>query len=300
MLESISLNSCELCPRRCGVDRTDDQRGFCGAGLDAEVFRYGAHHGEEPVLSGHRGSGTVFFSRCTLHCIYCQNHPWSQEGAGRTYDAEGLAEIFRKLADCHNWNLVSPTPWLPQVRVALELAKGGGVQLPVVYNTSGFERPELIAALAGMVDIYLPDLRYATAASAEAGSGRADYVDTARAAVRAMWDQVGPLQVDAGGIAKRGLICRLLILPGRAEEAVANLYWLAETLGRDVAVSVMSQYVPAHEAPAHPGWERRIDRREHERVYAAMMDCGFTQGWCQDWEGGTDPELIGYRMPPDG
>lgn len=252
------------------------------------------------MLSGTRGSGTVFFSRCTLRCVYCQNYPWSQEGEGRTYGAAALAGILKEVATagCHNWNLVSPTPWLPQISEALEAVKHDGVRLPVVYNTSGFERQEVIAALAETVDVYLADLRYATDASAEAGSGYAGYVAIARTALRAMWDQAGPLRVDGDGVAQAGTVCRVLILPGRADEAVANLEWVATTLGTDVAVSVMSQYVPAYEASAHPGWERRISREEHERVHAAMADCGFTHGWCQDWEGGTDPTLIGYHMPP--
>jgi putative pyruvate formate lyase activating enzyme len=291
---------CTLCPRLCGADRAAGERGFCGAGARAEVYRSGAHHGEEPPLSGTRGSGTVFLSRCTLRCLYCQNAPWSHDGAGRACDTEGLAGILRALQrqGCHNWNLVSPTPWVPMIRTALERLRGEGIRLPVVYNTSGFERRETLEAVDDLVDVYLPDLRYARAETAEEGSGRADYVTVAREAFRVMWARKGALRRDKNGMALSGVICRILVLPNHADEAVATLRWLAEATGAAVAVSVMAQYTPAHEAPGRPGWDRRITQAEYDRVRDAVDTLGFADGWVQEYHEQTQTELVGYNMKP--
>ncbi|MBI3986075.1 MAG: radical SAM protein [Lentisphaerae bacterium] len=289
-----------MCPRRCGANRLAGQSGFCGAGADAEIFRWGAHAGEEPPISGVRGSGTVFFSRCTLRCCYCQNHPWSQEGRGESYRPEELATVFRRLRElgCHNWNLVSPTPWLPMIAEALAAAKTTGPRLPVIYNTSGFERLETLRTLEGLVDVYLTDVRYAAPASALEGSGNAEVVDIARAAIRRMWAQAGPLRCDAEGLAVAGVICRLLVLPGRAAEACDNLGWLAETIGTDIALSVMSQYTPAHLALKREPWNRRVTREEYGRVCRTADDLGFTNGWIQEYNDTRVESLIGFAMSP--
>jgi len=282
------------------VHRVAGELGFCRAGADVEVFRYGPHHGEEPPLSGTSGSGTVFFSRCTLRCLYCQNYPWSQQGHGTTYDPDGFAQIFRELhaTGCHNWNLVSPTPWIPHVQQALSALCREGIRLPVVYNTSGFERRETLADLEDMVDIYLTDLRYASQESAGEGSGRADYAPLAREAIREMWRQKGPLQLSDDGIATQGTICRLLILPGRAEEVVDNLRWLADTIGPGIAVSVMSQYTPAFKATDMKNWNRRISQAEYDRVADVVTDLDFDSGWMQEYEADAPDELIGFTMEP--
>lgn len=265
-----------------------------------EIFRYGRHDGEEPPVSGSRGSGTVFFSRCTLGCLYCQNYRWSQDGEGRVYDVAGLAAVLEGLRaqGCHNWNLVSPTPWLPWIIEARDRARRTGPDLPVVYNTSGFERVETLAALAGWVQVYLTDLRYARAESAKEGSGAAGYVAAAREALLAMWGQTGPLHCDADGVAQRGTICRLLVLPGRADEAVDNLVWLAREVGPDIPVSVMAQYTPAYRAVGLEGWGRRPTRAEYDRVVEALETLGFTAGWVQDYDMPAPDELVGYKMSP--
>ncbi|MDP6491520.1 MAG: radical SAM protein [Kiritimatiellia bacterium] len=293
-----ALQSCKLCPRRCSTDRLSGALGFCRAGADAEVFRYGPHYGEEPPLSGTGGSGTIFFSRCTLSCLYCQNYPWSQQGDGTTYSADGLAGILRELhaAGCHNWNLVSPTPWIPHVQQALAGMREEAIELPVVYNTSGFERRETLVDLEHTVDIYLTDLRYACEVSAHEGSGRADYAPIAREAILEMWRQKGPLQLGADGMATQGTICRLLILPNRADETIANLHWLADNIGPGIAISVMAQYTPAFRAPAMDGWNRRLARAEYERVAGVVADLGFDIGWMQEYEGDAPDELIGFTM----
>lgn len=289
---------CELCPRCCGVDRAAGEMGHCGAGRRVQVFRYAPHHGEEPPISGERGSGTIFFSRCTLNCIYCQNYPWSQEGQGGEYDVAALADIFRSLhrAGCHNWNLVSPTPWLPPIRQALDTVKSEGMSLPVVMNTSSYERVETLAEYADMVDVFLADLRYASSATALEGSGVPDYPEVARAALREMWRTAGPLRLDENGIATSGVICRLLILPGHADEAVRGMEWLADTFGDGMAVSLMAQYTPAHMAPRREPWNRTITKSEYMLAFEALERLGFGHGWVQDMDTPTPGGLVGFEM----
>lgn len=264
-----------------------------------EVYRHGAHHGEEPPVSGSNGSGTFFFSRCTLRCLYCQNYPWSQEGAGRACSVADLAEIFVALAreGCHNWNLVSPTPWLPLIRDAWRQAAGQVDPLPVVFNTSGYERVETLREFASMIDIYLADVRYADARSAAEGSGAGDYVSAAREALAEMWRLAGPLRCGEDGVAVRGTICRVLVLPDRAGEACENLEWIASHIGTGMAVSIMAQYVPAYRAARVPGWDRRVTREEYEEVCRAVENLGFSTGWVQEYGQPAAPELLGYRMP---
>lgn len=296
------MEHCELCPRRCGVNRAAGHLGYCQAGSRPQIFRYGAHLGEEPPISGTRGSGTVFFSRCTLRCVYCQNYPWSQEGRGEEYTVEELAGILGALRaeGCHNWNLVSPTPWLPMIVAALAHARRVGSNLPVVYNTSGFERVETVRALQGTADVYLADLRYAGAEAAARGSAAASYVEQTRAAFLEMWRQAGPLVLDAGGVAVRGVICRLLILPGLAHEACASLEWLADKIGPEVAVSVMAQYTPAYRAVDQAPWNRAITRAEYNVVCQAVERLGFAAGWIQDFGAAPGGALAGFNMPPCG
>jgi len=298
---NASLTTCELCPRLCSVNRLSGEKGFCKGGGEAEVFRFGPHHGEEPPISGSRGSGTVFFSRCTLHCLYCQNYPWSQDGKGETYSTQELAGVFAELQfrGCHNINLVTPTPWLPMIRAALNMANNDDDRIPVVYNTSGFERVDVLAQYEDMVDIYLVDLRYSNADTASFASSAPEYVDRAREALIEMWRQKGPLKTDADGIAKSGTICRLLVLPGHAQEAVANLEWLADNIGTDIPISLMAQYMPAHQAAATAPWNRRISSEEYGQVTRTLEEFGFSQGWVQDFESPTADELVGYNMPAD-
>ena len=296
------ITRCELCPRRCGANRAAGERGWCKAGGQVEVFRYAPHQGEEPPVSGSRGSGTVFFSRCTLACLYCQNFPWSQQGQGDLYDTEDLAHAFRALArhGCHNWNLVSPTPWMPLVHEALERVRQEGLHLPVVYNTSGYERIETLRAYADDIQVYLTDLRYSRAATALAGSGAGDYVDCARDALRGMWDRLGPLRCDENGVALSGVICRILVLPGFSGEAVESLEWVAKTLGTDVAVSVMAQYHPAWRAVDREPWNRQVTEGEYRQVCDAVESLGFETGWMQEPGGGREDGLLGHTMSRGG
>lgn len=298
-MESCSfLESCRLCPHACGVNRLAGRVGRCRAGAEAEVFRWGPHFGEEPPLTGVNGSGAVFFSRCTLSCIYCQNWPWSQGGQGEKVSRERLTGIFKELAEagCHNWNLVSPTPYLPMIRDSLEPLKKLGISLPLVYNTSGFETNCTLDAFAPMIDIALCDLRYSSPATAAEASLAAGYVDSARAAVKWFWENLGELQLDEQGIARRGLICRVLALPGHVDEAVDSLRWLAETVGTRVSVSVMSQYTPVYKALERDPWNRKVYEEEYELLRIAVDEFGFDNGWVQEFEGDAPAGLLGQTM----
>lgn len=291
---------CCLCPRRCGVNRGRGKVGYCGAGDRVVVYRYGAHFGEEPPLTGVGGSGAIFFSRCTLRCLYCQNHPWSQGGAGEEIGVERLAEVMGELAQegCHNWNLVSPTPWLPAIRKARDLALKAGFSLPFVYNTSGYESVATLSEYADLADIALVDLRYASARSALEGSDAGNYVERAREAIVWFWNRLGGLVLDeAEGVAKRGVVCRLLALPGRCDEVIENLAWLANTVGTQIHISVMSQYTPVYRAASLPGWNRRVSPQEYEAVQAAIEDFGFENGWVQPVEEQSKEDLLGQNMP---
>ena len=292
------LEQCELCPRRCGVDRLHGQVGYCGSGARVRMFRWGPHFGEEPPVSGTRGSGTLFFSHCTMRCVYCQNGRWSNGGEGEDIGVAELVARMRALAaqGCHNWNLVSPTPWLPQIAEAAGSLAAEGVRLPFVYNTSGYERVETLEAYAGLADMALADLRYARAATAREGSGAGDYVEVARAALRWLWGRLGPLEVDGEGIARRGLIVRVLALPGRVDEAAESLVWLRNTLGSGVAVSLMAQYNPVGPARALPGWDRRLTPEEFEPLADLVGDLGFEQGWVQPCEDETAERMLGADM----
>ena len=298
-----SLSPCTLCPRQCGVDRVAGQLGFCKTGTQAKLFRWGAHLGEEPPISGDKGSGTLFFSHCTLACFYCQNYNWSQEHGGTVYSTTGLAEIMQKLAEqgCHNWNLVTPTPWLPLIKEAADIVKGIGLKLPFVYNTSGFERIEVVSDYRELLDVVLTDLRYANPQTAAEASCSGDYVVKAREFVKWAWNTVGDLDYDDEGIARRGTICRLLVLPGRANEAIANLEWLADNLGTEISVSLMSQYTPVYKAASIPGWNRKVSREEYTLVTNRLEALGFENGWVQELEeSGHTGDLLGCTMPEGG
>jgi putative pyruvate formate lyase activating enzyme len=269
-----------------------------------KIYRYGSHFGEEPPFTGEHGSGTIFFSHCTLGCEFCQNFPWSQQGKGDVYSSKAFADILIELAEqkCHNWNLVSPTCWLPDVKNGLKIAKKAGFYLPVMYNTSGFEYEESLDYMSGIVDIYVTDLRYSKRDSAQLLSKSGDYVDAARNALLKMIDQVGHLKCDADGIAMSGVVCRLLVLPGRADEAIDNLRWLAKSVGTEMHISLMSQYVPAYNACNYPEMGRTVNEDEYKAVCDVVEELEFYNGWIQDFipDLEVDKELVGYNMESGG
>ncbi len=212
-----------------------------------------------------------------------------------------LAEILRDLASsgCHNWNLVSPTPWLPTIAQAVSHVKQAGIRMPIVYNTSGFEKRETLAAYSSLLDVALVDVRYAYPATAKEACGTAAYVNAARATLKYCWQTLGPLQSDADGIAQKGVICRILVLPGHADEACANLEWIAENIGTELTLSVMSQYTPAHKATEMPPWDRRVTVDEYRTVTEKLESLGFENGWTQDLQEAPPEGLLGYSMQPE-
>ena len=278
----MNLSQCELCPRRCGR-----RPGFCGAEDKLRIFRWGPHFGEEPPISGERGSGCIFFSRCTMKCLYCQNSPWSWKGGGKDYSVEELAAIMRKLAvedKVGNWNLVSPTPYLPFIRESAAILKAEGVTLPFVWNSSGYERVGTLEEYSDLCDIALFDLRYSRDETSVLASAAPNYVSAAREAVK--W---------ASKNAK--VIVRILVLPGHAHEAVENLNWLAKEVSNEIAVSIMSQYTPAYGAISLPPFNRRVTEEEYESVVDAADNLGFENGWIQGFESSdSEMQLFGENM----
>ena len=272
--------SCNLCPRRCGAVRTDTGGGgFCGMPALPVVARAALHFWEEPCISGKRGSGAVFFSGCNLQCVFCQNRSISHGKYGKAVSIPRLREIFRELAEqgAHNINLVTPTHFTSAIREALEVSPG----VPVVWNSGGYELPETLRTLEGAVQVYLPDLKYADNALAARYSGAADYFETAAAAIREMFRQVGRCEFDNEGILQHGVVIRHLLLPGALENTKAVLDWIAENFAPgEVLVSLMSQYTPQ---PGAEGLLRRlVTGGEYRAARAYMENLGLTDGYYQD------------------
>ena len=282
--QAPALSACRLCPRECGVNRLEGERGFCGAGRLARVASVSVHPGEEPPISGTRGSGTIFFSHCNMRCLFCQNYPISQYGNGREMDAETLAGEMLRLREMgvHNVNFVTPTPHAVQMLEAVLLARRKGFDLPVVYNTNGYDALETLAFLDGVVDIYLPDAKYLSAELAETASGTPDYAQHNEAAIDEMVRQVGFLACGDDGIASRGVLVRHLVLPGRVGETEAVLARLSERHGPDLPLSLMGQYFPAWRAPDTPGFDRKVTRKEYDRAIEACSKLGFRNVFIQE------------------
>ncbi len=279
------LARCDICPRGCGVDRLNGETGFCGIGARAVVAAACDHHGEEPAISGSRGSGTIFFAGCNLRCVYCQNHQISQDWQPLPEtDTDALARHLLTLQErgCHNINLVTPSHVVPQIVAAVLLAVPLGLNLPLVYNSSGYDGLETLRALDGIIDVYLPDLRYASGDAAAKYSDASDYPAVARAAIREMYRQVGNLEVDDAGVARRGVIVRHLILPGGLSGSEATLRFLAEEISPQITLSVMSQYGPQHRAAAYPEIARQLEYGEYSAVVQLLERFGLENGWLQE------------------
>ena len=278
------LKSCTLCPRTCKVNRLKGEKGYCRApGLSAPVASAQLHHGEEPAISGRRGSGTVFFAGCTMGCRFCQNHDISHGEAGEQLTARDLAALFLQLqlSGAHNLNLVTPTPHVTVILQALAIARDNGCNLPVVYNTSGYEHAAVIRRLAGLVEIYMPDFKYADARAAERLSHAPDYVEHCRSALAEMQRQVGPLHLDESGAAKGGLLVRHLVLPHDLAGTEQVMGDLVRICGPGVWVSLLSQYHPAHKAGQTPGLERPVSLAEFQRARQALEQAGISHGYVQ-------------------
>jgi putative pyruvate formate lyase activating enzyme len=272
------LGACDLCPRYCGQNRYE-RAGACRVGRWAWVAAFHPHRGEEPPLSGWRGSGTIFFSGCNLRCQYCQNFEISQALTGRALGARQLAEIMLRLQaqGCHNINLVSPSHVIAQILEALTCAAAGGLSLPLVYNTGGYDSPEALALLDGVVDVYMPDLKYSRAETGKLLSRVADYPTINQAAVLEMHRQVGDLVLSEEGLALHGLIARHLVLPNGLAGTPEVLTFLAEQVSTNTYLNLMDQYRPAFRAQEIPRLNRRISRAEYEQAEAMADQLGLTR-----------------------
>ncbi len=281
--ELASLRACRLCPRSCGVDRLAGRAGWCGAGARARVARAALHYWEEPPISGTRGSGAVFFCRCNLRCLFCQNHEISWGGVGREIEPSELIGTFLALQaqGAHNINLVSPTPYVPQITVALRLARERGLEIPVVYNTNAYDSPGSLAMLEGLVTVFLPDLKYADDRLAVELSAGPGYFTAAAAALRTMREMAPRDRFDGRGLMVEGLIVRHLVLPGQVENTRGVLRWLAESLGPETHVSLMAQYTPAFEAGSHPVLRRPLRAEEYAEALQALEEAGLENGFHQ-------------------
>lgn len=293
------LEKCRLCSHMCEVNRIAGEKGFCGAGTELEIASSCIHTGEEPVLTGKTGVGNIFTGRCNLRCVFCQNHSISQpEGripTGWRRTSEEAAEVLLDFQDrgCNTVGFVSPTHFAPQIFEAVALAAEKGLKLPLIYNSSGYDSLELLKTLDGLVDIYLPDFKYWNADFAEKYSAAADYPAAARKAVLEMHRQVGRLRTDADGVALRGLIIRLLVLPNGISGSKKVLRFIAEKIGRDTFISLMSQYNPMHHANEFPLLSRTLESEEYSEIENTLLSLGFEHGWTQDPVTSPDSYLPG-------
>jgi putative pyruvate formate lyase activating enzyme len=282
------LRSCTVCPLVCGVDRVANEQARCYTGYLPVVSSWTLHFGEEPALGGSRGVGNVFFGNCNLRCVYCQNHAISQnhrEERVHEKSFEELAAIMLTLQEqgAHAIGLVSPGHVVPAIVRALTIAAERGLRLPLIYNTNAYDAPDVLRLLDGVVDIYLPDLKYADSDLALQYSKIEDYPRHARAAIVEMHRQVGSaLVTDAGGLVQRGLIIRHLVLPNDLAGSRASLTWIRDTLGADITVSVMAQYYPVHRAATTPLLDRQVRESEYQRVLDVLDDLGLQNGWVQE------------------
>lgn len=290
----LSYQNCTLCPRRCGADRTNGQLGFCRHPDKIYAARAAAHYWEEPVISGSFGSGAVFFSGCTLKCLFCQNGVISQENRGKEISTAHLREIFLKLIDdgVQNINLVTPTHFLPSILPALTPK----LPVPVVYNCGGYERVETLRELEGLVDIYLPDMKYSDPKLAGILSAAPDYVEIAKAAIAEMYRQVGSAVIE-DEIMQRGMIVRHLMLPGEIDNTLGVLDWFSEAFPKgDVLFSLMSQYVPMGKAKTMPPYDRRITEDEYDAALSYLELLGIENGFTQDFSAATEEYIPDFSF----
>ena len=276
---------CRLCPRKCGVNRAVGERGFCGAGANPYVARAALHQWEEPCLSGTNGSGTVFFSGCSLGCVFCQNAEISRGAAGKEIDTARLSDIFLELEEkgAHNINLVSSSHYTPSVIEALDLAKARGLKIPIVYNSSGYESADTLRLLEGYIDIYLPDFKYVSSVLSEKYSHAKDYSERAKETLAEMVRQQPRAVFDESGIMQRGVIVRHLMLPDCARDSRAVLEYLYKTYGDSIYISIMRQFTPTAElTESHPELFRRITDKEYGRMLDFCDALGIERGFSQE------------------
>ena len=290
---------CTQCPRYCTVDRSSGELGFCRKGLLPEVAFSELHFWEEPCISGTGGSGAVFFSGCNLSCVFCQNYEISQNGRfGRVHDIEALASVFLTLErrGAHNINLVSPTQFSQKVAEAIELAKRIGVRVPFVYNSNGYESPETLALMDGLIDVYLPDLKYFSDELATKYSSAPSYFEHASRAIIEVARQVGTPQLDDHGIIQKGLIVRHLVLPGQIEDSKKILRWIKENLPRGTYVSLMAQYCPVNRAGDYSEINRTLTREEYEEIVDVLYDLELEDGYIQEMSSASNEFIPDFGL----
>ena len=277
------LEKCNICPHKCGVNRLDGKVGRCKAGDKVKIALVSLHNFEEPCISGENGSGTVFFSNCNLNCIFCQNYEISQHGNGKEITIEELAEIFiyQQNNNAENINLVTPTMYIYQIIEAIKLARKKGLNIPIVYNSNGYENVETIKKLKGYIDIYLPDLKYSDNEIAYKYSNIRNYFENAVLAINEMYNQVGAPMLNENGMMKKGLMIRHLVLPNQLQNSKDVLKWISKNMPSDIYVSVMAQYFPTHRAKEFPEINRKLTIGEYNEIeqylYSLNLDNGYIQ-----------------------
>ena len=293
------LEKCNICPHNCGINRLNGKIGRCKATGKIKLAKASIHNFEEPCISGEKGSGTVFFSNCNLRCIFCQNYKISQLGLGKEISIEELADIFidEQNKNVENINLVTPTMYVYQIIEAIKIARSKGLYIPIVYNSNGYENVETIKKLKGYIDIYLPDLKYSNDKISYKYSGIKHYFESATAAIKEMYNQVGNPVLDENGIMKKGLIIRHLVLPNNLQNSKDILKWINDNIEKKVFVSIMAQYFPTHKSNQFPEINRKLTKEEYEEIedylYSLDLDNGYIQElgeheeeYVPDFEGG--------------
>lgn len=290
MEELPILQNCMICPRNCGIDRTQTTDGYCHTGKNPKISLVSVHHWEEPCISGTKGSGTIFFTGCNLKCIFCQNYTISSENYGKEVSIEQLAEIYLKQQKkgVHNINLVTPSHFLPQIRQSLLLAKKNGLSIPIVYNTNAYEKVEYLKSLEGLIDIYLPDFKYFSSDLSKQFSGARDYFQIAANAILEMVRQTGVNQFDKQGLLKKGVIIRHLILPNCRKDSEKILDWIKNNLGNQVYVSLLNQYTPMYFAKERQTLNRRLTSFEYQKVADYFLKIGLENGYLQKKSSATE------------
>jgi len=278
------LGKCNLCPRKCYVNRLDGELGFCNASKDVKIAKVTLHMWEEPCISGKLGSGTVFFSNCNLKCVFCQNHNISQVGTGKTVSINRLSEIFLEQQErgAHNINLVTPTHYVPQIIEALKLAKSKGLNIPILYNSNGYENIDTIKALRGFIDVYLPDLKYYKDKYAIKYSNAPNYFNTACSVITEMVSQVGEAKFDDEGVIQKGVIIRHLMLPGLLFDSKKVIDYIYTTFNDSVYISLMNQYTPMHKAVKYPEINKSLNPAHYDSLIDYCVNLGITKGFIQE------------------
>ncbi len=278
------LNPCCLCPRKCRINRLKGETGFCRAGFHPIVSSDNLHFGEEPPISGNQGSGTIFFTGCNLGCVFCQNYPISHFGHGNKINLPKLATMMLRLqkAGAHNINLVTPTHFAPQIMGALLIAYKKGLSIPVVYNCGGYEALDMLRLWDGIIDIYMPDMKYSDSAMSQKYSSAPDYPENNQKAVEEMFHQVGDLQMDEQGIAYSGFLIRHLVLPENISGIENILRFITERISKNTYISLMSQYFPAHKVLSMPPLDRHITQKEYAVAKEHLAYWSIERGWIQD------------------